>query len=332
MIFRPSNLIALFIFCVIVFGCIGAAAAQTDHALSDHALSVQERQSQRDFIEAFSGARALPDGTYLSGRASRLDRQKAMRFLVAELERRGFAPDLDRYRRRHVRLSWKSVFNRPIGQNIVVTLEATEPSNAYILLGAHYDAERGSPGADDNASGVALLLTLAERLRNASRRECGIIIVLFDQEEPGLFGSSVFAKRLIKRGVTLHSAHIVDMVGWDGDGDRAVELSASAAGTLEQVYRATARHHSIPLRTNNASLADHAPFIDAGFRAILLTEEYAGGDFNPHYHMPSDTADKLDFDYLASTTAFMTDVLKRLLTTSGQQCSTTNDRTLSNTQ
>lgn len=110
------------------------------------------------------------------------------------------------------------------GVNIVSHIPATIASEQYVVLGAHYDSVSGSPGANDNATGVAAVLSIASDLAALETRNVHFLTVLFDQEEDDSPGSKAFAKRLINEGLQIHSMHNIDMIGWDGDRDRTVEL------------------------------------------------------------------------------------------------------------
>jgi len=197
------------------------------------------------------------------------------------------------------------------GTNVYATIPATTPTKEYVLLGAHYDSVKGSPGANDNASGTVLVYGVAAQLAKLKSRNRNFILVFFDQEEIGLVGSRAFAAKLKKDGMSLHSAHTVDQMGWDNDGDKAIEIELPTVA-LEKLYREEAEKLSITVHKTNVPSTDHTAFREIGFNAIGVTEEYKNRDTTPHYHKSSDTFETIDFDYLASTTRLVFNVMKRL--------------------
>lgn len=125
------------------------------------------------------------------------DRERVRNYLVKQLELLNFSPDLQ-------------FFDQ--GVNIVAEHLGTDPKAGVILLAAHYDTVPNSPGANDNASGVAVILEIARLLaqKNTPR---SLKIVFFDQEEVGLLGSFAFTEKP-KNLTNLQAAVILDMVGY----------------------------------------------------------------------------------------------------------------------
>jgi glutaminyl-peptide cyclotransferase len=177
----------------------------------------------------------------------------------------------------------------------------------YILLGAHYDtrrvADRDSlqpqapvPGADDGASGVAVLLELA-RLLPQRRSGCDVELVFFDGEDNGslpgwewIVGSTHFAERLEREPAAVV---IVDMVG-----DRDLSLPRERTSTKELVDEIWAAAKSVGAEAfvdvGGASiLDDHTPFLERGWRAAdIIDLQY------PYWHTTGDTPDKVSADSL----------------------------------
>src|SRR5262245_52470863 len=214
--------------------------------------------------------------------------------------------------------------------NIVAT--TTGPADGpFVLLGAHYDSVPGTPGADDNASAVAVCLECARLIK---RHEIGsVMIVFFNREEDGLIGSREFVAHLIERSAArVGEAHIFEMVGYRdlAHGSQQLPhrlplLSAPRAGDFLALL-ANKRSHKIaesltrlaacyvpdsPVLALKAYLgierlfadlqrSDHAPFWQAGIPAIMWTDT---SEFrNPHYHRASDTPDTLDYAFMADVT------------------------------
>jgi len=186
----------------------------------------------------------------------------------------------------------------------------------------------GTPGADDNASAVAVMLELARR---TTARPPGVPLrfVAFTLEEPPTHatrhqGSRVFVKRLRQAGGRIAGAIILEMVGlttakqhyplflqWAGypeAGDFIAVVGNRASKPLgERVLRGMRRNPALAVESlfiwfngwilADTRLSDHAPFWDNGFPALMITD--TAYFRNPNYHGPNDTADTLDYAFMA---------------------------------
>lgn len=214
--------------------------------------------------------------------------------------------------------------------NIVVPPEGAA-DGPCLMLGAHYDSVPGSPGADDNASAVAVCLECARLLK-----EHGVgstTIVLFNREEDGLLGSREFVADLpSQRAWAVDEAHVFEMVGFCnrapgsqrlppglpgivapkvGDflgllANRrsnavAEELLALAATYVPQFHvLALKMYLGIETRFGDLLRSDHAPFWEVGIPAVMWTDT---SEFrNPHYHRTSDIPGTLDYGFLSKVT------------------------------
>ncbi len=112
----------------------------------------------------------------------------------------------------------------------------------------------------------------------------------------------------------VHSVHTVDQMGWDQNHNRAIELELPYEGAVE-LYQAAAKALAldIPIFTTTEPGSDHSSFRRLEFKAVGITEEYRHGDTTPFIHRPGDTFDTVDFDYLASTTRLIAEVMKSLV-------------------
>ncbi len=217
-----------------------------------------------------------------SPRANTTQRDAARTYLSNELTALGWQPELHPYAN---------------GANVFATIPATMGDGKTIVVGAHFDTVTNSPGANDNASGVAVVLAVARYLKDTPCRTAPVTIVFFDQEELGLFGSRAYAQTLVPANVL--AVHTIDQVAWDEDGDRVFELELPTA-TLEAEWRAAANVVGVPVVTTTTSGTDHQAFRDRGFAAMGLTEEFVGDDTSPFRHQPGDTAASIApyLDYL----------------------------------
>ena len=215
-------------------------------------------------------------------------------------------------------------------RNVVATLPAAQESPAApLLLGAHFDTVVGSPGADDNASGLAVLLEAARRLAGRPL-DRPAQFVAFNLEEEDLLGSRAYAAHLRATGQDLHGAIVFECVGFakqdEGSQRRppgvpipvpgvgnflAVIGNEHSRSLVESFVGATrSRVPALPLvplivpghgeGLPDTRRSDHAAFWEHAYPALMLTDT---ADFrNPHYHQPSDTIETLDFDFMAKVT------------------------------
>jgi Zn-dependent M28 family amino/carboxypeptidase len=209
-------------------------------------------------------------------------------------------------------------------RNVVATQHPPSGSSPLpaLLIGAHYDAVPGSPGADDNASALAVLLETAQALATVSLNR-PIQFVAFGLEEQGLLGSSAYATTLRQQHDMLAGAIILECVGYarSGEGTQRIPTGvpvavpkvgnflaivgnqASQALTLTVEQAMSPHVPVVPLVVpGNGEIlpdtrrSDHAAFWDQGFPAVMLTD--TANFRNPHYHQPSDTLDTLNLDFM----------------------------------
>ncbi|MFK8182247.1 MAG: M20/M25/M40 family metallo-hydrolase [Phormidesmis sp.] len=238
---------------------------------------------------------------------------------------------------------WGNVTRQPFtlrGQtycNWQIEIAGTAPALAPILVGAHYDTVPGSPGADDNASGLAVLLVLAE-LMHASPPQRTIHFVAFDMEEYGLGGSIACAQHWQTQQRSLHLMLSLEMLGYftnkpnsqqyplkalgriyPSTGDfLALVGNAAAIPAMSRLKKSLQRSGSpcqwLPVVNQGKQIpavrrSDHAPFWDAGYSAILVTD--TAELRNPHYHTAADTFETLDIERMGAIAQGLFNYLKR---------------------
>jgi Zn-dependent M28 family amino/carboxypeptidase len=207
--------------------------------------------------------------------------------------------------------------------NLATAREGAARAAEILLVGAHYDTVVGSPGANDNASGVAALLEIA-RLFRAVEPELTVRFVAFVNEEPPFFlsdlqGSMVHAQAARRRGDDIRLMASLETIGWYSEEpgsqhypplfrlvypDRGNFLgivsdlrSRAAMRRLAKAFRARS---DFPLETAatfrfvpGVSWSDHRSFWQHGYRAVMVTDT-AFYRYR-HYHASSDTPDKLAY-------------------------------------
>jgi Zn-dependent M28 family amino/carboxypeptidase len=173
--------------------------------------------------------------------------------------------------------------------NVIAELPGAQPDAVTVILSAHLDSVPAGPGANDNASGSAVVLELARELaqRSAAERPVTVRFALFGAEELGLYGSRYYVQSLSEADRRAVRADVnLDMVGvgdaWRfGGTEDLVQLALGAATDLGQ--------RALPLHGALAGASDHASFLDAGVPAVFV---YRVED--PNYHTAGDVAFLVD--------------------------------------
>ena len=194
-----------------------------------------------------------------------------------------------------------------------------------MIISAHYDhlglgwpdARAGAkgqlhPGADDNASGVAVMLEMA-RLMADAKPERSVIFAAFAGEEAGLVGARHYVRAAQAPGAPFAlSGHIADLnldtVGRLADGKVAI-FGAASARELPFIFLGAGAVTGVPVQavTQEINASDHTAFIEAGVPAVQLFAS-VGSD----YHRPSDTADKIDDAGLAKVASVLKEAVDYL--------------------
>lgn len=255
---------------------------------------------QTEIVKKLTGGAEIAPGVRLENRGGPENRVPVRTYLDGVLKSLGMEPQRHPYREN--------------GENVFALLPATSESDEYVVLGGHFDSASRSPGASDNATGCAAVLGTARFLANLGQRSRNVYVVLFDEEERGLQGSRAFAEKLQAEGKKVVAVQTVDQLGWDSDGDGAIELELPYEGAVELYRRAAeAAGFTSEIHVTEESGSDHTAFRRLGMPAVGLTEEYRNGDTTPHIHRPTDTWDTVDFAYLARATRLVQTAMESLL-------------------
>jgi len=212
--------------------------------------------------------------------------------------------------------------------NLIGTTAGAAGASHFYVVGAHYDTVPTTPGADDNASAVAVMLELARRVSTA-KLGAPVLFVAFTLEEPPAHltrhqGSRVFVRRCRSSGDRVLGALILEMVGytsprqhypfisrWPGYPVQGDFIGIIGNWRSRRLGRAALRgflnNRHLPVESlflpfdgwilPATRLSDHASFWDAGWPALMVTD--TAFFRNPNYHLPSDTIDTLDFAFMA---------------------------------
>ena len=228
--------------------------------------------------------------------------------------------------------------------NVIGELPGTDPEAGYWVVCAHYDAtgtrSKGSdmvrigeaavdwdwrlhpaPGADDNGTGVALMLEGARVL--AQRRfPWSIRFIAWSGEELGLRGSRHYATAAGARGDRILGVLNFDMIGFNDLADRIELVSNPSSTWLVDLMRETGARYELGLRVDTredrfTGLSDHAPFWAEGYDAMLAIENYLPTDstsagvrqgvyrLNKAYHTVVDLPDSINWELVAEATRLM---------------------------
>ena len=225
-------------------------------------------------------------------------------------------------------------------QNLEVELPGDQAPQEIIVLGAHYDSVAGTPGANDNASGVAALLEIARLLagKNYART---LRLVAFANEEPPFFyteqmGSRVYAARSRQRGEHIKAMLALETIGYYTDQPASQQypfpfsffypntgnfigfvgnlssrhLVQQAIGAFRAATAFPSEGLAAPGWMMGVHWSDHWSFWQAGYPAIMITDTAL---FRyQHYHAATDTPEKLDYASLARVTMGLVDVAVEL--------------------
>ncbi|MEA3304059.1 MAG: M20/M25/M40 family metallo-hydrolase [Pseudomonadota bacterium] len=224
--------------------------------------------------------------------------------------------------------SWQESGGDPVRaarlKNVIAVIPAADPKrrNESIVIGAHYDhLGRGWPdvrdgnqgqihhGADDNASGVAVLLELARVLGKDFKPDRNIVLAAFSGEEAGRRGSKHYIERLKANPADNIFAMInLDTVGRLGD-NKLLVLGASSASEWPHIFRGIGYVSGIPIAMVAEELdsSDQVSFHETGIPAVQL---FSG--VNPDYHRPTDTAEKIDAEGLVKVATVTKEALEYL--------------------
>ncbi|BAY25436.1 peptidase M28 [Calothrix sp. NIES-2100] len=261
------------------------------------------------------------------------ERSRTRTYITTELKKFGWTPQLENFSE---------------GVNIFAERQGTNKQAGAILVAAHYDTVASSPGADDNASGVAVLLELA-RVLGSRPTPRTLQLAFFDREEAGLLGSTAFVRKTA-RLKNLGGAIVMDMVGYacykvgcqqypaglpvtppSDKGDFLVVVGDTEHLPLLNAFQNSQPIPPTALNKGDANLpsvltlpipfkglltpdtlrSDHAPFWYQGIGAVLVTD--TANLRTPHYHQPSDLPATIDRDFFRGSAQIVLNTTNTLL-------------------
>jgi len=241
----------------------------------------------------------------------------ASEYIEKELRSYGYAPGEQRFEARGVTV-----------RNLDAELRGTRDPASILIVGAHYDSAPGTPGANDNGSGVGATLVLARRLVGGSSPGQTVRFVFWTNEEPPFFqtelmGSALYARRCRDRNERIAGVLSLETLGYYTDaagtqhypsairgdypdrgnfvtfvanrGSRA--LLESAVATFRSTSAFPAEGLAAPEWIDGIGWSDHWAFWRQGYAGVMVTDT---APFRyPHYHEGTDTPDQIVYDRLA---------------------------------
>jgi Zn-dependent M28 family amino/carboxypeptidase len=224
-------------------------------------------------------------------------------------------------------VSFEDVPDAEGARNVIAERSGNSAPDEVVVVGAHYDSAPSTPGADDNASGVAGALELARRFAKRGNDRT-IRFVLFANEEPPWFrsdsmGSRIHAQQAAERGDDIVIMFALEMLGYYADESGSQNYPpgleyfypdtgdfiafVTSTGYRSQLRRTVSTWRknvpfpseglSAPRQVQGVDFSDHAEFWAADYPALMVTD--TAFMRNPHYHQQSDTPETLDYDRFA---------------------------------
>lgn len=231
-------------------------------------------------------------------------------------QRQGYTVERQAYLEKHIECA-----------NLEVTRHGDSRTEQIILIGAHYDTVYGSPGANDNGSGIAVLLELS-RLFREQATSMSVRFVAFVNEEPPFFfsgrqGSNIYAKAIRQRGDDIRLMLALETIGYYSNAPRSQDYpplfryfypdtadfisfvtNFGSRKVMLKLARAFRQVSDFPLQhvatfafIPGVAWSDHLSFWRQNYKALMITD--TAFYRYPYYHSSNDTAEKLDYPRLA---------------------------------
>ncbi|MEA5597312.1 M20/M25/M40 family metallo-hydrolase [Rivularia sp. UHCC 0363] len=292
----------------------------------DKATAVQINPHKVDSERLFADVQKLSFQRFTAS-----ERRRTRDYITSELKKMGWEPILEQF---------------PTGINVFAEKQGRDRNAGAILIAAHYDTVFKSPGADDNASGVAVLLEIARLFSSASTPRT-LQLAFFDKEEAGLLGSRAFVDNEA-RLQNLRGVIVMDMVGYacytsgcqkspsgfpitptSDKGDFLAVVGDTEHLPLLNAFKLDSNINNlsqlppvftlpVPLKgvlTPDVLRSDHAPFWLQGIGALLVTD--TANLRSSFYHQSSDTPTNIERDFFAGAAQLIVNVTDALLSGSG---------------
>ncbi|MEX2663864.1 MAG: M28 family peptidase [Vicinamibacterales bacterium] len=256
--------------------------------------------------------------------------ERAADYIEGQFRSSGYSPVLQTY----------DVSRLPVS-NIEVVLEGTSLAGEMLVVGAHYDTVGGSPGANDNATGIAALIELARLLSGRPLARTGRFVAFVNEDPPfsqtAQMGTRADARAARARGDRIVGMLALETMGYYSDAPGSQQYpvpemaglypdvgnfigfvsNEESAELLDATSRAfangtsfSAQAAAIPADLPGTGWSDHWSFWEAGYPALMVTDTAPWR--YPWYHTADDTPDKIDYGKLAEVVNGLEHVVRAL--------------------
>ena len=278
------------------------------------AQTQQERLTRHVYFLASDSLQGRDAGTIYA--------DKAARYIVQQFEEIGVEP------------YYKEGFYQPFEKygtttfkNIVGVIPGNDPvlKDEYIIIGAHYDHlgvknDKIYNGADDNASGTATIIEMARILKaRQSQLKRSVIVVAFDAEEDGLWGSNYLSEQLDLSKIKLMMS--VDMVGWLHEGKTLRLHGAATVKDGKKVLQEEAKKMHMDVTIHDFETSVFGATDTQGFAKKGVPTLYVTTGLKSPYHKPEDDAELIDYQGMDRITNYLADVTECFASQTNMQSS-----------
>lgn len=204
--------------------------------------------------------------------------------------------------------------------NLEATIKGSTDPDKILIVGSHLDSTAGNtwksepvaPGADDDASGSIGVLNVAKAIVELQKAGATVGFTIrflhFTGEEQGLWGSYTYSDMCANAKEDIIGVYQMDMIGWCSKPGNRVDIHDDvnrhgSHSLVERLVRNVARYklNLQPFDTHDHAVkdrSDHAGFLDHGYKAVLISEEFTDSGFNPHYHSVKDRVATLNLPFM----------------------------------
>ncbi|TVQ04129.1 MAG: M28 family peptidase [Balneolaceae bacterium] len=268
-------------------------------------------------------------------RAGTMDR--TVEWLLMRFEETGYQPVIQEYSLRGTARN----YDQGVSKNIIAEISGYKKPDKILVIGAHYDSVYGSPGANDNASGIAVLISLAKYF-SGNPQQATLRFVAFANEEPPFFqtvnmGSYAYAELAAGNKEQIFAMIALDGLGYFSESIGSQKYPVPGIGLvypktanfigfvtrfkdmslLRKATEAFRKKASIPSEAAalpsivpGAAWSDHWSFWQHGFPGLLITDTLLFRD--SAYHTAHDTPERLDYENMARVVIGLREVIKDL--------------------
>ena len=278
------------------------------------AQTQQERLTRHVYFLASDSLQGRDAGTIYADKAARYIVQQFEEIGVDPYYNEGFYQPFEKY-------------GTTTFKNIVGIIPGNDPvlKDEYIIIGAHYDHlgvknDKIYNGADDNASGTATIIEMARILKaRQSQLKRSVIVVAFDAEEDGLWGSNYLSEQLDLSKIKLMMS--VDMVGWLHEGKTLRLHGAATVKDGKKVLQEEAKKMHMDVTIHDFETSVFGATDTQGFAKKGVPTLYVTTGLKSPYHKPEDDAELIDYQGMDRITNYLADVTECFASQTNMQSS-----------